>query len=74
MDNRILATVSRDLVTAEGHYRRSCYRLYTKEDALKEVLVCDEHEDAEAQYEAAVNNNSISYSSSSGWSFLSILK
>lgn len=31
LDNRILAIVSRDLVAAEGHYHRSCYRLYTKD-------------------------------------------
>ena len=29
-DTRILAIVSRDIVAAEGHYHRSCYRLYTK--------------------------------------------
>lgn len=51
MDSRILAFVSRDLVAAEGHYHRSCYRWYTEEDAPKEVLVCDEYDDAEAQYE-----------------------
>lgn len=31
MDSRVLAIVSRDLVAAEGHYHRSCYRLYTKD-------------------------------------------
>lgn len=28
-DSRMLAIVSRDLVAAEAHYHRSCYRLYT---------------------------------------------
>lgn len=30
LDSRVLASVSRDLVAAEGHYHRSCYRMYTK--------------------------------------------
>ena len=30
MDGRVLALVSRDLVAAEGHYHRSCYRDYTR--------------------------------------------
>ena len=29
-DSRILTLVSRDLVAAEGHYHRSCYRNYTR--------------------------------------------
>lgn len=45
MDSRILAIVSRDLVAAEGHYHRSCYRLYTKEDIPKNVSACDECDD-----------------------------
>ena len=30
LDNRILGIVSRDIVAAEAHYHRSCYRLYTR--------------------------------------------
>lgn len=57
MDSRILAIVSRDLVAAEGHYHRSCYRLYTKEDIPKNVSACDECDDVEAQYDAAVQSS-----------------
>ena len=31
MDSRLLAIVSRELVAAEAHYHRSCYRSYTKD-------------------------------------------
>ena len=34
-DSRIMAITSRDLVAAEGHYRRSCYRRYTKKTSSK---------------------------------------
>ncbi len=57
MDSRILAIVSRDLVAAEGHYHRSCYRLYTKDEVSKEVVATNEDDDAAAQYEAAVNQS-----------------
>lgn len=30
LHKRILATTSRDIVTAEAHYHRSCYRVYTR--------------------------------------------
>ena len=30
LDSKILAIVSRDIVAAEAHYHRSCYRLYTE--------------------------------------------
>ncbi|XP_056156559.1 uncharacterized protein LOC130130771 [Lampris incognitus] len=55
MDSRILAIVSTDLVAAEGHYHRSCYRLYTKEEVSKGEVASNEDDDAAAQYEAAVN-------------------
>ena len=29
-DSRVLAVVSRELVAAEAHYHRSCYRNYTR--------------------------------------------
>ncbi len=32
MDGRMLDIVSRDLVAAEGHYHRSCYRSYTRQE------------------------------------------
>ena len=31
MDGRIMALLSRDIVAAEAHYSRSCYRFYTKQ-------------------------------------------
>ena len=31
LDQRMLAIMNRELVAAEGHYHRSCYRLYTKD-------------------------------------------
>ena len=34
-DSRIIAIASRDLVAAEGHYHRSCYRRYTKKTSSK---------------------------------------
>jgi hypothetical protein len=53
----MLAIVSRNLVAAEGHYYRSCYRLYTKDS---NTTVQDSGEctsiaiaDTDAEYEAA---------------------
>ena len=57
MDSRILAIVSRDLVAAEGHYHRSCYRIYTKEEVVQKEASVTEDDEAEAQYEAAVNES-----------------
>ncbi len=52
-DNRMLAIVSRELVAAEGHYHRSCYRVHTKDpntDIDKGEINLDQ---AECHYEAA---------------------
>ncbi len=52
-DNRMLAIVSHELVAAEGHYHRSCYRVYTKDpntDIDKGEINLDQ---AECHYEAA---------------------
>ena len=35
-DEKIIATLSRELVAAEGHYHRSCYRDYTRKGKDKE--------------------------------------
>lgn len=51
VDNRMLAIVSRELVAAEGHYHRSCYRLYTK-DVVAIHTETEYHDDEEEQYEA----------------------
>lgn len=52
-DNRMLAIVSRELVAAEGHYHRSCYRVYTKDlntDIDEGVINLDQ---AECHYKTA---------------------
>ena len=47
-DSRILAILSRDLVAAEGHYHRTCYRHYTN---IKESDTGEEsEEDDESDY------------------------
>ena len=60
MDIRILAIVSRDIVAAEGHYHRSCYRLYTKEVAKGDVSIDEKDadgDDVEDMYNAAANQS-----------------
>ena len=60
MDIRIHAIVSRDIVAAEGHYHRSCYRIYTKEVAKEDVSIEEKDaygDDAEAMYNAAANQS-----------------
>ena len=47
LDQRILAIVSRELVAAEGHYHRSCYRLYTKE--VTTVNSVSKHEEPDTE-------------------------
>ena len=42
VDDRMLSITSRELVAAEGHYHRSCYRSYTRgEPVASSVLVDD---------------------------------
>lgn len=53
LDSRILALVSRDLVAAEGHYHRSCYRLYTKGEDNTAAEDVGGTSDIDTQYEAA---------------------
>ena len=49
-DHRILAILTRELVAAEGHYHKSCYKLYTKDESsassstAKEVVECQNAE------------------------------
>ena len=50
LDERILAIVSRELVAAEGHYHRSCYRPYIRE---KPGYSCDKEVDEQNPYNAA---------------------
>ncbi|KAM9333381.1 uncharacterized protein KZ484_018411 isoform 1-T2 [Pholidichthys leucotaenia] len=57
LDNRMFAIVSRDLVAAEGHYHRTCYREYTRDsstttqDSGKGASAAPT--DTDAEYEAA---------------------
>ena len=55
-DERMLAITSRELVAAEGHYHRSCYRAYTRGEPADSCEAMDQDEDSEAQYEAAEQN------------------
>ncbi|KAG7171041.1 hypothetical protein Hamer_G025577 [Homarus americanus] len=56
MNSRILAIVCRDLVVAEGHCHKFCYRYYTKDvDTVEASDARDEKEgNDESRYEAAV--------------------
>ena len=53
LDQRMLAITSRELVAAEGHYHRSCYRAYTRGQPDKSSKSREESGDAEKQYEVA---------------------
>ena len=53
LDQRMLAITSRELVAAEGHYHRSCYRAYTRGQPAACSKSREESEDAENQYEVA---------------------
>lgn len=54
LDQRILALLSRELVAAEGHYHKSCYKVYTKGDASASSGAGEEQEQCEqAVYEEA---------------------
>ena len=59
---------SRDLAAAEGHYNRSCYCSYTREEKAA-TNVTNERDENEAQCEAALNHSSMNCSSLSGMSF-----
>ncbi|KAG1659185.1 hypothetical protein GQR58_022660 [Nymphon striatum] len=49
-DTKILALSSRELVAAEAHYHRSCYKEYTRKDVSKScVEVCDDESDDESE-------------------------
>ncbi|XP_033475188.1 uncharacterized protein LOC117252428 [Epinephelus lanceolatus] len=52
-DTRMLAIVSYELVAAEGHYHRSCYRLYTKKLYKDKDTVDADMDKAESPYESA---------------------
>ena len=56
LDYRKLAIVSRELMAAEGHYHRSCHRLYTKDvDSMPagNAEETDSTDDTDAQHQAA---------------------
>lgn len=53
-DQRVLALLSRDLVAAEGHYHKSCYRLYTKgESSVSSGVAGEQEQSGDADYEEA---------------------
>lgn len=56
LNQRILGLLSRDLVAAEGHYHKSCYKLFTKDysPATASSDAGENHEESEeARYEEA---------------------
>lgn len=57
MDSRILGIVSRDIVAAEAHYHRSCYRLYTKDEDQEKRGEGSGGDDDEDPYDAAVSQS-----------------
>ncbi|KAG0728125.1 hypothetical protein GWK47_033150 [Chionoecetes opilio] len=58
LESRILGIVSRDIVAAEAHYHRSCYRFYTRGETSqqKDAVSADDKEDEDI-YEAAVSQS-----------------
>lgn len=46
-DEKILAITSRDIVAAEAHYHRSCYRDYTRPDQQRQSEKSEPGDDAE---------------------------
>ena len=53
LDSKILAIVSRDIVAAEAHYHRSCYRLYTRDAEQGDA----DEEQEEDEYDVAVRHS-----------------
>lgn len=53
-DKRILALLSRELVAAEAHWHRSCYRNYTRKNS-KSVNATDSEESCDSYTEAELN-------------------
>lgn len=47
MNTRMLALLNRDLVAAEGHYHKSCYKLYTKGEVPASSIACVEQSQCE---------------------------
>lgn len=50
LDDRMLAITARDLVAAEAHYHKSCYRKYTRGEKKKTSVLVDKDDEA---YQAA---------------------
>ena len=51
LDHRMLAITARDLVAAEAHYHKSCYRKYTRGEKEKMAAVATDKDDE--SYQAA---------------------
>ena len=52
LDKKVLAALSRDLVAAEGHYHKSCYKLYTKNESTSTFDMSEELEEHSAYNKA----------------------
>jgi len=57
-DTKLLALLSRELVAAEGHYHRTCYRIYTRPEnpslSIKDANAGAESENADLFYDDAM--------------------
>lgn len=53
LDERLLAITSMELVAAEGHYHRSCYRAYTRGESATSSGLADAEQDAADLYKTA---------------------
>ena len=53
VDERLLAITSMELVAAEGHYHRSCYRAYTRGESATSSGLADAEQDAADLYKTA---------------------
>jgi len=58
LDDRAVALLSREAVSAEAHFHRSCYRAYTKEDYVKKCSSTDSP--AENEY-CKIEDNAFPY-------------
>ena len=52
LDKKVLAALSRDLVAAEGHYHKSFYKLYTKNESTSTFDMSEELEEHSAYNKA----------------------
>ena len=53
VDDRMLSITSRELVAAEGHYHRSCYRSYTRGEPVASSVLVDDAQNVHDVYKIA---------------------